>query len=41
MGKKFFEGTIPQLISQLRRLNDSLERIANALEDKDKESDSE
>ena len=37
MGRKFFEGVVPSLISQLKKLNENLERIADALE-KEKES---
>lgn len=25
MGKRFFEGTLPELVAQLKRLNDNLE----------------
>ena len=27
MGHKFYEGTMPELVAQLRRLNDNLEKI--------------
>ena len=32
MGQKFFEGTMPELVRQLTRLNDLLERIAGKIE---------
>jgi hypothetical protein len=27
MGHRFYEGTMPELVAQLRRLNDNLERL--------------
>ncbi|NVJ27608.1 hypothetical protein HUW62_40985 [Myxococcus sp. AM011] len=27
MGQRFFEGTVPQILRELRRLNDNLERL--------------
>ena len=32
MGKRFFEGTIPAMLSQIKRLNDNLEKIISLLE---------
>ncbi|NVJ27519.1 hypothetical protein HUW62_40535 [Myxococcus sp. AM011] len=32
MGHRFYEGTMPQLVRELRRLNDSLERLVAVAE---------
>ncbi|NOJ81592.1 hypothetical protein [Myxococcus xanthus] len=32
MGKRFYESTMPQLVRQLTRLNDNLERLVAAAE---------
>ena len=32
MGRKFFEGTVPAMLSQVKRLNDNLEKIISLLE---------
>jgi hypothetical protein len=34
MGRRFYESTIPQLIIQLERLNDNLEKKNKSSEDK-------
>ena len=38
MGEKFYCKTVPDLIRQLERLNDALERLAESREDKPEES---
>ncbi|MFP2895118.1 hypothetical protein [Corallococcus sp. 4LFB] len=32
MGQRFYEGTMPQLVRELRRLNDNLERLVTVAE---------
>ncbi|XXF79766.1 hypothetical protein P2318_08395 [Myxococcaceae bacterium GXIMD 01537] len=32
MGQRFYEGTMPQLVRQLTRLNDNLERLVAVVE---------
>ena len=32
MGKKFYEGTVPEILKELKQVNQNLERIALALE---------
>ena len=36
MGRKFFEGTIPSILFQVKRLNDNLERLISLLENNDR-----
>ena len=31
MGKRFYESTMPELVNQLKRLNDNLERISDVV----------
>jgi len=32
MGQRFFEGTVPSVLSQVKRLNDNIEKLNNNLE---------
>ena len=32
MGQRFFEGTVPAVLNQVKRLNDNLERLNDNLE---------
>ncbi len=40
MGQQFYDRTVPDLVQQLQRLNENLERLATLLDRQDDEDDS-